>query len=339
MLDRVCVLGSGSWGLAASGLIAPKVKTVVMWSHEQEIADFINLHHKNPMQLKDYELPSNVVATHDITQALAGANACICVVPSQYVRAIAEAAKDVVALDLPVLVLTKGLEADTNFTMSQLIASIWQHEERVCVLSGPNHAEEISMGKLSAATIASHSDHYAHVFQQLFMNEKFRTYISNDVIGVELCAAIKNVIAIACGIALGMGYGDNAQAVLMTRGLAEISRIVCAQGGKPMTCMGLAGMGDLIATCTSKHSRNRSFGLAFAQGETLKAYEARTHMIVEGVRACEGTWQLCKKLKIDSPLTDSVHAILYEDAKLEQVVASLLERIPHEEFYGSHTKE
>lgn len=217
------------------------------------------------------------------------------------------------------------------------MSEVWGNPARIAVLSGPNHAEEICKGKISAAVIASTHASVAQFFQRLIMNENFRIYLSDDVVGVELCAAIKNVVAIACGICTGLGYGDNALAVLMTRGLAEISRIVIAKGGKSLTCMGLAGMGDLIATCTSVHSRNRSFGCAFSQGESLQEYEQRTSMVVEGARAALSTQELCKKLSIESPLTNSVYSVLYEHAKLEDVIALLLERIPHEEFYGMST--
>jgi len=192
---------------------------------------------------------------------------------------------------------------------------------------------------VSAALVASTSQQVAETFQRLFVSPSFRVYASTDLKGVEVCAAVKNVVAIACGICAGLGLGDNTLAVLMTRGLAEISRIVCAVGGDPMTCMGLAGMGDLVATCTSRHSRNRTFGEAFSYGESLEAYEERTGMVVEGARAALSTWELARELKIEAPLTNAVHSILYDGTELGEAAQLLLDRDPHVEFYGLDTRE
>lgn len=336
-ISKVAVIGSGSWGTAVSGLLGLHADQVMIWSHDQEIADYINEHHRNPVQLNTYTMLDCVSASTDYQSVLKDAQAIVMVVPSQFIRACAQAAQPYVDSQTPVLILTKGIENHTNYTMSEVLSEVWGNPARIAVLSGPNHAEEICKGKISAAVIAATHASVAQFFQRLIMNENFRIYLSDDVVGVELCAAIKNVVAIACGICTGLGYGDNALAVLMTRGLAEISRIVIAKGGKSLTCMGLAGMGDLIATCTSVHSRNRSFGCAFSQGESLQEYEQRTSMVVEGARAALSTQELCKKLSIESPLTNSVYSVLYEHAKLEDVIALLLERIPHEEFYGMST--
>lgn len=338
-LERVCILGAGSWGTAASGLIAPHVQEVRMWAHEKPCADYINAHHKNPDHLVEYTLAENVVASHDIAWALKGASAIVVVVPSMFVRAVAHQARAYVGLDTPVIILTKGMEENTHKTMSDVVVDEWGNPARVAVLSGPNHAEEICLGKISAAVIASTNPSCSELFQKLFLSDVFRIYLSSDVIGVEICAAVKNIVAVSCGACVGMGYGDNTLAVLMCRGIAEIGRIVSACGGDPLTCMGLAGVGDLIATCTSPHSRNRTFGLAYANGETLDSYESRTHMVVEGVRATKSIWQLCQLRGIEAPLTEGVYDILYNNAKLEDAVVKLLERVPTQEFYGLNTNE
>ncbi|MBR1827985.1 MAG: NAD(P)H-dependent glycerol-3-phosphate dehydrogenase, partial [Atopobiaceae bacterium] len=218
-------------------------------------------------------------------------------------------------------------------------ADVIGNVHRLAALSGPNHAEEVAEGKVSAAVIASLDPKVAEHFQQLFVSEAFRAYASADLVGVEVCGAAKNVIAIAAGIAAGLGAGDNTLAVLMTRGLAEMGRLSAARGGDPMTCMGLAGMGDLVVTCTSRHSRNRSFGEAFAAGETLDSYEERTGMVVEGARAALSIWEMAHSLGIEAPITDAVHDLLYEDASLTEAIDSLLTRTPHVEFYGMGQQE
>lgn len=338
-LDRVCILGAGSWGTAASGLVSAHAQEVRMWAHEQSCADYINTHHKNPDHLVEYTLADNVYAGNDFSWALEGASAIVMVVPSMFVRSVAQQAKQYVGKTTPVIILTKGMEEETHNTMSDIVIEEWGNPDRIAVLSGPNHAEEICLGKISAAVIASTNTTCSELFQKLFLSDVFRIYLSSDVIGVEICAAVKNIVAIACGACVGMGYGDNTLAVLMCRGIAEIGRIVSACGGDPLTCMGLAGVGDLIATCTSPHSRNRTFGLAYANGETLASYESRTHMVVEGVRAAKSIWQLCQLRGIEAPLTEGVYDILYNNAKLEDAVVKLLERVPTQEFYGLNTNE
>ncbi len=331
---NVALIGSGSWGTAVAGLVAARAERVRMWAHGVQTAEGINRNHKNPRYLIDYELPANVAATVDIEQALEGADAVIFAVPSAHLRHIAHECSPFIAGDTPVLCLTKGIEPGSGLLMSEVIASELGNEQRVAALSGPNHAEEICRGALSAAVIAAESDDVAQVFKDLLISRAFRVYISKDMVGVETCGAMKNVIAIVCGIAAGSGQGDNTLALIMTRGLAEISRLVHARGGEAMTCMGLAGMGDLVATCTSEHSRNRSFGVAFAQGETLEEYQRRTHMVVEGAAAARSVSELARSLSVDIPLTFAVEQTLYNGVTLEEALGMLTDRVPSEEFYG-----
>ena len=331
---NITVIGAGSWGTAISGVAARRADKVTLWSHDIESRDGINERHVNPLYLSDYTLPDNVVASCDFAEALDGADGIIVVVPSPFLRSTIHEAAAYIAPATPVLCLTKGIEAGTGKLMSEVVAEEIGHPERVAALSGPNHAEEICKGSLSAAVIASEQTEIAEFFKTLLISPEFRIYTTNDMVGIETCAAVKNVIAIVCGIAAGMGYGDNTLALIMTRGLAEISRVVSARGGDPMTCMGLAGMGDLVATCTSPHSRNRSFGVAFAGGESLETYQQRTHMVVEGAAAALSCAQLARTLGVDVPITFALESALYKGVDKMQAMKVLLERIPTEEFYG-----
>ena len=331
---KISVIGAGSWGTAIAGVAAARAESVSIWSFDAASAEGINERHVNPLYLTDYELPGNVTASTSYEEALAGADGIIVVVPSPFLRATMRGAAPFVDADTPVLVLTKGIEADTGKLMTDIVAEEVGNPSRVAALSGPNHAEEICRGSLSAAVIASADAEVAAFFRDALLLPTFRLYTSTDVVGVETCAAMKNVIAIVCGIAAGAGYGDNTLALIMTRGIAEIGRLVNACGGDPMTCMGLAGMGDLVVTCTSEHSRNRTFGEAWAAGETLDAYQERTHMIVEGAVAARSVSQLARKLGVDVPLTFALDRALHHGMSFEEALRALTERIPSEEFYG-----
>ena len=331
---RICVIGAGSWGTAVAGLVAPHCEEAVLWAHSQVVVDGINEYHTNPRYLMGYELPENVSATGRIPEAARDADAVVLVVPSKHVRDIAGRLSGIIAPEIPVLVLAKGIELDTGLLMTEVAADEVGHPERVGALSGPNHAEEVCRGKLSAAVLAANDRALAERMQQLFISRDFRVYVSSDVVGVEVCAAVKNVIAIACGAASGLGAGDNTLAVIMTRGLAEISRVVSAKGGDPMTCMGLAGMGDLIATCTSPHSRNRTFGQALVDGISLEQYERDTHMVVEGAQAARSVLAFARREGVEVPITQAVHGMLYEGYSPDTATSLLVDRLPHEEFYG-----
>lgn len=332
--DKVAVIGLGSWGTAASGLVARHAGQVMGWVFEREVAEGINAEHRNPLYLTGYTLPENVRATNDLAEAVTGADAIVVVVPSAFLRATMRQMAPSVSDDTPVLVLTKGIEPGTGLLMTDIVAEELGKPARVACLSGPNHAEEICQGKPAAAVIASQDQAVAETFRALFIDQSFRAYVSSDVTGVEVCAAVKNVIAIACGIARGLELGDNALSVLMTRGLAEVARIACAMGGDPITCMGLAGMGDLVTTCMSPHSRNGSFGAALVAGETLEEYQARTHMVVEGAVAALSAHQICERLGVEAPVVDAVWSVLYNGSSVREEMRRMLDRLPYEEFYG-----
>ena len=313
---KITLIGSGSWGTAIAGRAAFNGNDVIMWSHSEECARGINEQGVNPRYLTHYELPKNVSATTDIVKALECADGIIFAVPSTHLREIANQAAPYICETTPILCLTKGIESTTGLLMNEVICDECGHPERIAALSGPNHAEEVCQGQLSAAVIAAEDNDVA------------------SFIGVEMCGAVKNIIAIVCGIASGAGFGDNTLALIMTRGLAEISRLVHARGGEALTCMGLAGMGDLVATCTSPHSRNRSFGYAFSQGTSLEQYQNQTHMVVEGAHAAKSATELAHTLGVDAPLTFALNDALWNGQSMQEVLTNLVDRVPTEEFYG-----
>ena len=338
-IQRVAVIGTGSWGTAASGLLARNCADVTLLARSGAVADSINQAHRNPRHLRGYVLPDNVGATTQAPEALEGSDAVVVATPSAFLRSTMRSVAPHVPAGVPVVVLTKGMEEGTLELMSEVVGDEVGEPCRIAALSGPNHAEEICRDMVSAAVVASPDEGVTRAARDMFVSPDFRVYCSHDLRGVEVCGAVKNVIAIACGICWGLGMGDNTLAVLMTRGLAEIGRIVSAVGGDPMTCMGLAGMGDLVATCTSRHSRNRTFGEAFAAGESLESYQSRTHMVVEGAAAARSVYELAQKHGIEAPITCVVHAILYEGLPLAEAIESLLQRRVREEFYGLGTNE
>ena len=331
---KVSVIGSGSWGTAFCGLAAPHADEVVLWCRDPSVADAIRRTGRNPKHLSGFALPANVRATADAREALMGAELVVLALPSAHLRATCERIRADVDDGSLVVVLTKGMEARTHRLMLEVAADVLGRPERMAILSGPNHAEEICRGQVSAAVVASNEPQVAARVQKLVSSECFRAYVSGDVVGVEVCGAVKNVVAIACGVAAGLGAGDNTLAVLMTRGIAEIGRLSTALGGDPLTPMGLAGMGDLVATCTSRHSRNRTFGEALVAGESLESYEARTGMVVEGARAAMSVNELALARGIEAPITAAVHGVLVDGLDTEAAKAALLGRLPREEFYG-----
>ena len=337
-ISKACVVGSGSWGTAFTGLLAPNVGEVVLWCRSAQVAEEINLRRRNPKRLTAYELCENVSATADAALALGGSGVVVLAVPSAHLRGVCRGIASFVPDDAIIVVLTKGMEPGTHKLMHEIAADELGDVSRIAVVSGPNHAEEISRGQVSAAVVASSDVSVAERVQDLVFSYSFRCYVSSDIVGVEVCGAVKNVVAIACGLAAGLGAGDNTLAALMTRGIAEVARISSALGGDPLTPMGLAGMGDLVATCTSEHSRNRTFGEALARGETLAEYEARTNMVVEGARAAMSIYELAVERGIEAPITAAVHGVLVNELDIDSAKESLLGRLPREEFYGMTVK-
>jgi len=329
----IAVVGAGSWGTALAQILAEGGHDVRLWARREQLARAINDSHRNPDYLSDAVLSKRIFATGDMADALANAAAAVVVTPSKFVRATAQSMLGLVGYDVPIVLCMKGVEADTGEVPAEVFRDELGPGKPLAVLSGPNHAEEVVRGVPAATVVASDDTEVSLFFQELFSSPTFRVYSSDDVLGVELCAAFKNVIAIAVGASYGLGFGDNTAAMLMTRGQAEMGRLIAAAGGNPMTCMGLAGTGDLIATCMSRHSRNRTFGEALAAGETVEQYEARTHMVVEGAQACKTLATLSLRYDVELPITDVVRSLVWEGADPRETAGLLALRSLKPEFY------
>lgn len=331
---KVSVIGAGSWGTALSQVLANNGHNVGLWARKPEVVKSINSEHKNPRYLSDVELNPDIVATVSYRDTLLRAKAAVIVTPSTLVRGAARALADVVDSDFPIVVCSKGIEEGSGLLPIDILDAEMGNRERFAVLSGPNHAEEVIRGVPAATVIASESADTAEFFQNLFASESFRAYTSDDARGVELCAAFKNIIAIAVGISYGLGFGDNTAALLVSRGLAEMSRLAVACGGRALTCMGLAGTGDMVATCMSRHSRNRTFGEMLAAGKTLSDFTAETHMVAEGANACRNVKVLSDRYDVELPLADAVRAVVWEGADAHELARMLTARSLKPEFYG-----
>ena len=330
-MSKVAVIGSGSWGTAIARLLGLKGIEVRMWSHSADTPAFINENHRNPRYLKDVELPG-VWCTNSYEEACDGVESVVIVTPSSCMRDNARALASFIDTRTPVVVLSKGIEAGTGNTMVDVLIEELGGSERIAVLSGPNHAEEISRELPAATCVACTYEKTALYFQDLFATDYLRVYTTTDVIGVEVCAAAKNIVAIANGMCDALGLGDNASASLITRGCMEMSRLAAAMGGDSHTCMGLAGMGDLIATCTSPHSRNRTLGEMLAEGKTLKDFEERMHQIAEGAVACRTVTDAARKRGIEMPIAEVMRRVLWEDLPAADAVKALLTRPSAPEF-------
>lgn len=333
MMDaQVAIVGAGSWGTALAQLAATAGNDVRLWARKEEVARGINADHVNPRYLADARLSERIEASTDIARVVGGADAVVIVTPSSVMRETARAIAAHVGAKTPVALAAKGVEAETGMLPVEVFDEVLGGLGRLAALTGPNHAEEVVRGVPSGTVVSSYVPRTARFFQSLLSTESFRIYVGNDVVGTEVCAAYKNVIAIAVGASYGLGMGDNTAALLMTRGLAEMSRLVAACGGNAMTCMGLAGMGDLEVTCMSPHSRNRTFGYELAQGVTLDAYRARTHMVVEGALACRTLHDLALAHDVDLPLARTVRAIVWEGYDAVAAAQDLLDRPQKPEF-------
>ncbi len=329
---KVCVIGAGSWGTAIAHLLGTKKNSVSLWARSEETAQSINTNHVNPRYLSSAHLSNNILASSSFELSLKGCEAIIVVTPSAALRETARSIAPYIASNIPLVICSKGAEEGTGLLPVDIFAQELGNIERMAVLSGPNHAEEVIQGIPSGTVVASASTETALFFQDLFASDAFRVYTSSDVKGVELCAASKNVVAISCGISYGLGFGDNTAATLMTRGLAEMGRLVESAGGSKITCMGLAGMGDLVVTCSSKHSRNRRLGEMLAEGKTLEDFNHETNMVAEGALACKTLKPLAVQGGVDMPILDAVRSILWEGADVTATVQALLHRPLRQEF-------
>ena len=321
-------MGAGAWGTALAKVLADAGNDVTLWARRQELADEINNTHRNPEYLGDVELPKSIRATSDAAAALDGACTVLLAVPSQTLRANLTDWAGLLGDDVTLVSLAKGIELDTLMRMSQVVVQVTGADpSRVAVVTGPNLASEIAEEQPAATVVACADSGRAVTLQRALATKYFRPYTNADVIGAEVGGACKNVIALACGMAAGVGMGENSVAAIITRGLAEIMRLGIALGAKPATLAGLAGVGDLVATCTSPHSRNRTFGPRLGAGESLEAAKlAAGGHIAEGVTSCESVLALAASYDVEMPLTDAVHRVCHRGLSVPEAVALLLGR-------------
>lgn len=322
---NISVIGAGSMGTAVSILLAGNGHNVKMWSVFKEEADMINTYREQKDKLPGAIVPANVVCTADLEEALAFSDKLVMVIPSQTVRENVKNMMSIIKKPKTISCFSKGLEKGTGYRMSEVILQEMP-DATVVAMSGPCHAEELSKGIPTAYVAASENKQTAELFQDIFMSQRFRVYTNPDIIGVELGGAVKNVIALCAGISDGLGYGDNTKAALMTRGIAEISRLGCAMGARMQTFSGLAGIGDLIVTCTSMHSRNRRAGILIGQGKPVEKAMQEVKMVVEGVYTTEPVYRLSKQLGISMPITNEAFEILFNGKDPACAVYDLMSR-------------
>lgn len=321
---RVCVIGAGSWGTTVAALTAANAPTV-LWARRAEVAEGIRAHRRNPAYLNDVELPLELDATHDLGAAVSTADVVVMAVPSHgYRDVMAEAARHLRPW-VPVVTLTKGLERSSLKRMSEVTLEEAPGHP-VAVMTGPNLAREVLTGQPAASVVAIDETTIANELQRLFSGPAMRIYTNTDVVGCEVGGVVKNVIAIAAGMAEGMGFGDNTRATLITRGLAEMTRLGVAMGGHPVTFAGLAGMGDLIATCSSKQSRNTSVGLALGRGSSIESIMSSMTMVAEGVKSSPSVLDLARRHGVDMPITEQVVAVCHQGRGAAEALARLMQR-------------
>jgi glycerol-3-phosphate dehydrogenase (NAD(P)+) len=335
MSERIGVVGAGSWGTALANLLARKGHHVVVWSYEEDVAHAISREHRNTRYLTEITLAPQLEATTSLAAAVTDAAFIVSVSPAQHVRAVMTAAAPYIREDAIVIGASKGIETESLKTMAQVHAEVLPQRtaSRACFLSGPSFALEVGQEQPTAVTIASHDAGAATLAQEVFQTPYFRCYTSNDVIGVELGGALKNVIAVAAGMAVGLGLGHNATAALITRGLAEITRLGVQLGANPLTLAGLAGMGDLILTCTGGLSRNRHVGVELGRGRTLDDVLGEMTMVAEGVQTTRAAHALALRAGIEMPIVAEVHAVLFEGRTAAEAVENLMMREPKAELW------
>lgn len=322
----LCILGGGGWGTGLAIVLAPKCETVRLWVYERDLALRIAATRENDIYLPGLPLPANVEVTADLGVALQGAKIVLGVMPSRHARSLWTQALPHLHATMIFVSAIKGVENGTLLRMSEVLADTVDFQPRVAVLSGPTFAREVARGEPTAVVVASADRGTAGMVQAAFARPTFRLYTNSDVIGVETGGALKNVIAIAAGVVQGLGLGNNSMAALITRGLAEISRLAVAMGGEARTLAGLAGLGDLVLTCTGELSRNRRVGIELAKGRTLAEITASTPMIAEGVETCAAAVALGSKFGVDLPVIEQMHLVLNESKSPRAAIRDLMER-------------
>jgi glycerol-3-phosphate dehydrogenase (NAD(P)+) len=325
---RVAVIGAGSWGTALAIVAARNRHDVTLWAREPEVVSHITAERANPFYLSDCELPENIRATSSLEEAVSGASSIIVVVPSHAFREVAERMRPFVGGQAMLVSATKGVENNTLMRMDEVIADVLRGgpESRFVALSGPSFAREVAKGDPTAIVAASRDLRLSEAAQKQLGSSVFRVYTNDDVVGVELGGAVKNVVAIASGVVRGLGFGTNAVAAIITRGLAEMTRLALAQGARAETMAGLAGLGDLVLTCTGELSRNRFVGVELGRGRRLADVLGEMREVAEGVKTTRAIYELGRRLGVDMPITASIHALLYEDKPALEAANELMGR-------------
>jgi glycerol-3-phosphate dehydrogenase (NAD(P)+) len=336
-INNAAVIGAGSWGTALAKLLSDKGYRISLWAHRQEHVDEIIANRENLTYLPGFKLGKNLTATADIQEAVSGQPVVLMVVPSHGYRQVFSQLLPHLSDNTYVISAVKGIENDTQMTMDQVMEDELAKLDspptlHLGVLAGPSFAKEVAAGVPTAVTVAAKTRDDALFFQQVFNAPLFRVYASTDLIGMELSGALKNPIAIAAGICDGLGYGTNTRAAIITRGLAEITRLGVKMGAQPLTFSGLAGMGDLVLTCTGDLSRNRQVGLKLGQGQKIKQIVDEMQMVAEGVKTTRSAWNLASKMEVEMPILEQVYRVIYEDMECGEAVKTLLARSLKEEI-------
>lgn len=327
---KIAIIAMGSWGTAIAKLLAENGHDVWAYARDEELIATLRATNQNERYLPGVRLPESIRYTHSVEEALDGAELVVNAVPTQSFRSSLASYVAVLRDGMILVNLSKGIEISTGKTISEVAKEILDGAGKqvvVCTLSGPTHAEEVGVGMPSAIVVASEDMESAKRVQEAFTNENFRVYTSNDLRGVEICGALKNIIALASGVADGLGFGDNTKAALITRGISEIARFGLARGADRQTFSGLAGVGDMIVTCTSRHSRNRKCGELIGKGATLAEATKEVGMVVEGAHTCKAVMEMRKDIpEIEMPITEVLYKILYEDYPARKALKELMER-------------
>jgi len=332
MKNKICFIGGGSFGTALSVMLSKKGMDVSIWDRKQSVIDDVNIKRENIKYLHGTVIPSNVKAYLNLKEAVNGCSYIVLAVPSHVIRDMANSLKNIIDKDVIIVSIAKGIEVESGKRLSQVISEIFP-SNKVVILSGPSHAEEVAKDLPTTVVVTSTDMSSAEKVQDIFMTNKFRVYTNSDIIGVEIGGAVKNIIALAAGISDGLGYGDNTKAALMTRGMIEITRIGIKLGGKRETFSGLTGMGDMIVTCTSMHSRNRNAGMLIGKGIKVADATSQIGMVVEGIKACKAFYELKERLNISMPITDALYKVIFENKDPQYGVYELMTRDKKNETY------
>ena len=326
-MAKISVIGSGGWGIALAILLHKNGHNLTIWSFDKKEAEELKTTRENKTKLPNILLPEDIKVTDDLKEAVNDKDILILAVPSKAIRSVSKSLKNIIKDNQIIVNVAKGLEEDTLKTMTDIIEEELKGKKtQVAVLSGPSHAEEVGKGIPTTCVVSAHNKELTLYLQNIFMNPSFRVYTSPDMLGIEIGGALKNVIALAAGIADGLNYGDNTKAALITRGIKEIASLGVAMGGEQSTFYGLTGLGDLIVTCASMHSRNRRAGILLGQGKTLDETIKEVNMVVEGVYSAKSALMAAKKYNVEIPIIEQVNAVLFENKNAAEAVNELMIR-------------